>query len=65
MHYTKFRLTKFILAFILLLLVPTHSSLAVVTPLGSCLGHNLVVPFLIFGLVTITRKADRMMKGRF
>lgn len=47
-HYTKFRLTRFILAFILLLSVPTHSSLAVVTPLGSCLGHNLGIAFFDF-----------------
>lgn len=47
-HYTKFRLTRFILAFILLVGPHTQFSGCGNTPFGSCLGHNLGKTIAVF-----------------
>lgn len=67
-HYTKFRLTRFILAFILLVGPHTQFSGCGNTPLGLVWATTWVklLPFFLFlDWLQYPRKADRTMKGRF
>lgn len=60
-RYTKFRLTRFILAFILLVGPHTQFSGCGNTPFGSCLGHNLgktIAVFFFLDWLQYPRKAE-------